>query len=107
MLKRLSRLLHSDGSSTEDAIEIKEKRVDGILIGYFGSANGKTIFLDMAMLEFYPSNLIKPYLMSWDGFPKDKKFIQEIFLTEITVDISEQEVIKLMKPRLLDTWASR
>ena len=107
MLKRLSRLLRSDGSSTEDTIEIKEKRVDGILIGYFGFANGRTVFFDMTMLEFYPSDLIKPYLMSWDGFPKDRKFMQEILLTEITMDIGEQEVIKLMKPRLLDTWASR
>lgn len=107
MLKKLSRLRRFGGSSTEDTIKIKEKRVGEILVGYFGSANGRTVFLDMTMLEFYPSSLIKPYLMSWDGFSKDRKFIQEILLAEITVNISEQEVIRLMKPRLLDTWASR
>jgi hypothetical protein len=77
-------------------IKIKAKHVGDILIGYFGSYEDKVVFLDLSMLEFYPNKFSTPAIMSWEGFPKGKKFYTVLGET-ISLDMSLEEVEKLMK----------
>ena len=82
-------------------VNIVAKYVNNILIGYYGSYENRTVFLDLSMLKFYPNSNTSPSIVSWEGFNEDDKFKENIYnYKENIIDLPIDEIKKLIEPYL-------
>ena len=81
-------------------VDIISKYVGNVLIGYYGYYKNLIVFLDLSMLDFYPNSKVSPAVMSWEGFPLNKKFYIKIHNKGLSTSMSIEDVGKIMEPHL-------